>query len=98
MLFLFKLFLTFVTLTISIMVSISKNTVFKIKQVLNIESKPKWIESLILSNLKEGLKYQKLVIQKDFLDLCARRKVCPPEILSLARRVGRQGTNGDSEK
>ena len=79
------------------MVSISTTTVFKIKQVLNTESKPKWIESLILSNLKQGLKYQKLVIQKDFLDLCARKKVCPPEILALAKRVGGHGHNGDNE-
>ena len=72
------------------MVSVSKNTVLQIKQVLNIEAKPKWIEPIILSNLKEGLRLQKLIVQKDFLDLCVRRKVCPPEIMTLARRVGSQ--------
>ena len=80
------------------MVSISTNAVFNIKQVLNKELKPKWTESILISNIKLGLKYQKLVIQKDFLDLCVRRKVCPPEILALAKRVGGQETSERNEK
>ena len=79
------------------MVSISTNSVLNIKQVMNIELKPTWMEKIVLSNLKEGLRYQKLVIQKDFLDLCARRKVCPQEILTLAKRVGRQVSRTDSD-
>ena len=65
-----------------------------IKQVLNIEMKPKRIERIILNEMKEGIKIQKLVIQKDFMETCLRRKICPVEISSLAKKVHQSDGHG----
>ena len=59
-----------------------------------IELKPKWNIKLLLDEIKEGLRYQRNVVQKDFLEQCRRRTVCPAEILAIACRVDRD--NGDS--
>ena len=61
--------------TVLTMVSISSTTVRRIKQVMQIESKPKRIEDILLSNLKKGIKIQKTVAQKDFLESCVRKKI-----------------------
>ena len=83
---------SFLVVTVLTMVSISSTTVRRIKQVMQIESKPKRIEDILLSNLKKGIKIQKLVAQKDFLENCVKKKICPPEIESLAKRIGGKST------
>ena len=50
------------------MVSISKTTVVTFKQILHIKLKPKWMESILLNEVKEGIRFQKLVSKKDFLE------------------------------
>ena len=77
------------------MVSISTTTVYKIKQVMTNESKPKRIEDILLSNLKQGIKIQKIVARKDYLETCVRKKICPPEIESLAKKIGGQSNTKD---
>ena len=84
------------------MTSVSKNTVNNIRQILYTELKPKWTERLFLDEIRLGLRFQKLVIQKDFLEQCVRRTICPVEILSIASRVGggdrRKSRNRKEEK
>ena len=69
------------------MVSISKNTVIAIKQVYQIELKPIWMVKILLREMKQGVKYQRSVIQKDFLETCTRRSLCTKEIMDTAMKV-----------
>ena len=69
------------------MTSLSKTSVVTIKQILQIEMKPKWMENILIREIKEGVKHQKLVARKDFLDQCIRRTICPSEIVAIARIV-----------
>lgn len=71
----------------SIMTSIFKNTVNTLKQVYISELKPMWMIDLLLSEIKQGFKYQRLVSQKDFLDTCIRRSLCTKVIMDIARKV-----------
>ena len=57
--------------------TISKNTVISIKQLLTMEQKPKWIEENILNEVKLGIKHLKLVVQKDLLETCLRKRLYP---------------------
>ena len=67
--------------------TISKNTVISIKQLLTVEQKPKWIEENILNEIKLGIKHLKLVVQKDLLETCLRKRLYPDEIKSIAKRI-----------
>ena len=69
------------------MVSIPKNTVTEIRQVLESEQKPKWNLKILLNEIKTGIRYQRKVAQKDFMEQCLRRNLCIKEIISLARQV-----------
>ena len=69
------------------MVSIPKNTVTEIRQVLESEQKPKWNLKILLNEIKTGIRYQRKVAQKDFMEQCLRRILCIKEIISLARQV-----------
>ena len=69
------------------MTSVCKNTVTTLKSIYNSELKPPWMVELLLSELKQGMRYQKLVIQKDFLETCVRRSLCTKEIIDIAKRV-----------
>ena len=60
------------TVIFSIMTSICKNTVIAVKQVYTSELKPTWMKKLLLSEIKQGIKYQRFVIQKDFLETFVR--------------------------
>ena len=55
--------------------------------------KPKWMEGILLNEVKEGLKFQKLVSKKNFLEQCIRRTICPSEILAIARKVDGEERN-----
>ena len=69
------------------MVSLSSTTVREIRQVMEMEMKPKWKLDILLREVKLGVKQQNKVGQKDLLEQCARRKVYPVEILSLAKKI-----------
>ena len=60
----------------STMTSIFKNTVIALKQVYASELKPKWMINKLLSEIKQGIRYQRYEIQKDFLETCIRRSIC----------------------
>ena len=54
---------------------------------MTIETKPKWNEKILLNEIKEGIRHQKLICRKDFLEQCVRRTLCPSEIMAVAKRV-----------
>ena len=58
------------------MTSISKTTVVTFKQILHIELKPNWMETILLNEVMEAIKFQKLVFKKDFLEQCVRQTIC----------------------
>ena len=71
------------------------------RNILSQELKPKWTERILLDEIRLGLRFQKSVIQKDFLEQCIRRTICPAEVLSIARRIGgdaNRDRNGKEEK
>ena len=49
--------------------------------------KPTWNLEILLKELKNGIRYQNKVGQKDFLEQCSRRRVYPQDITSLAKRI-----------
>ena len=69
------------------MVSVSATTVRAIIEVLTNEEQPHGVKNMLLRDLKNGLKVQKLTGQKDFLETCARRTVFPKDIISLAKSL-----------
>ena len=69
------------------MTSICKNTVITIKSIYNSELKPSWMVDLLLREIKQGIRFQRSVIQKDFLEICIRRSICTKEIIDIAKRV-----------
>ena len=78
--------------------TISKNTVISIKQLLTMEQKPKWIEENILNEVKLGIKHLKLVVQKDLLETCLRKRLYPDEIKAIAKRIIGQYGGNNTEK
>ena len=80
------------------MATVSKNTVTQIRNILYQELKPKWTERILLDEIRLGLRFQKSVIQKDFLEQCIRRTICPAEILSIARRTGGDANRNRNRK
>ena len=69
------------------MVTLSTNTVKNLRQVLQTEMKPTWNLEILLKELKNGIRYQNKVGQKDFLEQCSRRRVYPQDITALAKRI-----------
>ena len=57
-------------------------------QLLDIDMKPMWMKNLLINDIKERMKHQKLVIQLDFLNLCISKGVAPLEIVKLAKKTG----------
>ena len=47
---------------------------------------------LLIEDVKIGTKYLVQVKQRDYLQDCIRRKLCPPEIRSLASRINSNRT------
>ena len=72
---------------VSINMTLSTNTVTAIRQVLNEEMKPKWMEVNTLNTVKKGVRHLKKVIQKDFLETCMRKNIYPSEITSIAKKI-----------
>ena len=62
------------------------------------EQKPKWIEENILNEVKLGIKHLKLVVQKDLLETCLRKRLYPDEIKSIAKRIIGQYGGNNTEK
>ena len=71
------------------MVSVSATTVRAINEVLMNDEQPLSGKNMLLRDLKNGLKVQKLNAQKDFLETCARKAVFPKDIISLAKSLSK---------
>ena len=69
------------------MTSICKTTVSAIKQIYHNELKPTWMINILLSEIKQGMRYQRNVIQKDFLEMCIRQSIFTSEIMETAKKV-----------
>ena len=76
------------------MVSVTTTTIKAFIEVLMNEEQPLGGKNMLIRDLKNGLKVQKLTAQKDFLSVCARKSVFPSDISSLARTL----SNGDNSK
>ena len=78
-------------------ISISKNTVISVRQLLIKNQKPTWMTKEILNTMKIGVKHLKNVVKKDFLEMCLKKSLTTPEIESLANKiVGEQSRNKES--
>ena len=51
-------------------ISISKNTVISVRQLLIKNQKPTWMTKEILNTMKIGVKHLRNVVKKDFLEMC----------------------------
>ena len=49
---------------------------------------------VLIRDMKSGLKVQKKAAQKDFLEVCMRKKVFPKDIIMIAKHLAK----GDSRK
>ena len=67
-------------------ISVSTTTVASIGYLLDIELKPMWMKNLLINDIKERMKHQNLNVQRDFLNLCINKGICPPEIVKLAKQ------------
>ena len=76
------------------MVSVSPTTVKSMKEVLWREKQPLGAVNTLIRDLKNGLKVQKIVAQKDFLEVCVRKQVYPKDVISIAKSLAR----GDDRK
>ena len=73
----------------SIMVSLLTTTVRNISLILQTEEKPLGAKNVIVKDIKNGIKVQKLTAQKDFLEICLKKKVFPKDIMSTAKSLAR---------
>ena len=69
------------------MVSVTTTTVRAILMVLTNEEQPLGGKNMLIRDLKNGLKVQKLAAQKDFILICARKSMFPLDISSLAKTL-----------
>ena len=67
------------------MVSVQSTTVQQFKNVLHMEEKPPGAVNVLIRDMKSGLKVQKKAAQKDFLEVCMRKKVFPKDIIMIAK-------------
>jgi hypothetical protein len=73
--------------------SISQTAVTSLRNVINIEQKPRSMTKILLLDIKMGIKYNILTKQKIFLDDCNRANICPADIISIAKSVEGHGNN-----
>ena len=59
------------------MVSISPTTIQEFKRVLTIEEKPHGGLNTLVKDMKNGLKVQVMIAQKDFLEVCLKKGMFP---------------------
>ena len=71
------------------MVSVSTTTVMSIKEVLWREGQPLGAINTLIRDLKNGLKVQKTIAQKDFLEVCVKKQVYPKDVISIAKSLAR---------
>ena len=69
------------------MVSLLPTTVQEFRRVLTIEEKPLGGMNMLVKDLKNGLKVQIKIAQKDFLEVCLKKGMYPKDITSIARRI-----------
>ena len=80
------------------MVSVSSTTVKSMKEVLWRERQPLGAINTLIRDLKNGLKVQKAIAQKDFLQVCIRKAVFPKDILALSKSLIRSNIKKKYEK
>ena len=56
------------------------------RNVLAVEQKPQGAVNVIIRDIKAGLKVQKKVAQKDFLEACLRKKLFPKDVEAAANK------------
>ena len=59
-----------------------------------MEEKPLGAANVLIRDIKSGLRVQKKATQKDFLEVCLRKKVFPKDVIAIAKHLAR----GDSKK
>ena len=76
------------------MVSLLTTTVTNICTILQMEEKPSGAKNMVINDIKNGVKVQKMTAQKDFLETCLKRRLFPKDIMSTAKSLAR----GDEKK
>ena len=95
--FKYKLCVTLtIVLSLIMSISISKNTVISVRQLVTKNQKPTWMTKEILNTMKIGVKHLKNVVKKDFLEMCLKKSLTTPEIESLANKIVGEHRNKES--
>ena len=69
--------------------SVQSTTINLCRNVLAVEQKPKGAVNVIIRDIKAGLKVQKKVAQKDFLEACLRMKLFPKDVEAATKLLVR---------
>ena len=69
------------------MVSVLSTIVTEIKKVLHQEGKPIGAHNMLVKDIKNGMKVQIRVAQKDFLEICLRKDLFTKDILSITKSL-----------
>jgi hypothetical protein len=82
------LFVTTKSIVMASQTSISKHTMCRLRKTLLDDQKPSGLLDNLIKDVKMGVEYSTVLKQRTFLSTCLKLRLCPPEILSLASRLG----------
>ena len=67
------------------MVSVLSTVVQSFRTILQHEGKPLGAHNTLVNDLKNGMRVQTKTAQKDFLEVCLRKKLYPKDINATAK-------------
>ena len=76
------------------MVSVLSTVVNELKNILRAEEKPNGMHNMLVKDIKNGMKIQVKVAQKDFLEICLKKDLYSKDIMSLAKNP----SNGEERR
>ena len=71
------------------MVSLLPTSVQEFRKVLTIEQKPLGGINTLVKDLKNGLRVQVRIAQKDFLEMCLKKGLYPKDVTYIAKRISK---------
>ena len=71
------------------MVSVLPTVVTTFKRVLEQERKPNGMINMRVKDLKNGLKLQNRIAQKDFLEVSLKKNLFPKEVTLIAKKLSK---------
>ena len=71
------------------MVSMLPTTVQEFRRVFKIDEKPLGGINTLVKDLKNGLRVQVRIAQKDFLEMCLKKGLYPKDVTYIAKRIAK---------